>query len=297
MKVVINTPTGKIGKALTERLLETDVDLILLARSPEKVKPFADRGATIAEGNLEDAGFVVRATRGADVLFWVTPADYAADDLRAHYNKLGRIAAGAVTENRIPRVIDLSSMGAQHKDGTGPIAGLHDIEKMLDKTGAHVTHLRPAFFMENFFMQADAIASMGAIYMPVPGSTRLAMIATADIAETAAERVLDSSWTGRSVIELAGPADMTFDGAAQVLGSALRKDVRHVPVSMDQTRGALVGMGVSGGVADSYLEMYAAFAAGAIRPEAPAALKRTATTFDAFAENVFRPGIQAMTKR
>ncbi|MBI4720435.1 MAG: NAD(P)H-binding protein [Chitinivibrionia bacterium] len=297
MKVVINTPTGKIGKALTERLLETGVDLILLARSPERVEPFAKRGATVAEGNLEDVDFVVRATRGADVLFWVTPADYAAGDIRKHYNKLGRIAVRAVEENKIPRVVDLSSIGAQHKDGTGPIAGLHDIEKMLERTGAHVTHLRPAFFMENFFMQADSIASMGAIFMPVPGRTKLSMIATADIAAAAAERILDANWTGRSVLELAGPAEMTFDGAARVLGSALNKEVRHVPVSMDQTRDALVGMGISRGVADSYLEMYAAFAAGAIIPETPAALKRTSTTFDAFAENVFRPGMQAMGKQ
>lgn len=296
MKVVINTPTGKIGSALAVRLLEADVELVLLARNPDKLKPFADRGIAIHAGNLEDAEFVVEATRGADVLFWVTPADTAAEDLRVYYNQLGRNAVTAVTENGIPRVIALSSIGAQHESGTGPIAGLYDIEKMLDPTGAHVTHLRPAFFMENFFMSAATIASQGALYMPCQSSTRLEMIATADIAEAAAERILDTGWTGRNVIELAGPEAYTFEQAAEALGSALGAEVMHVQVSPDQTREALLGMGISKKVADTYVEMYAAFDAGIITPEKPERMKRMGTSFDMFAERVFRPIVQSMKR-
>jgi uncharacterized protein YbjT (DUF2867 family) len=297
MKVIINTPTGKIGRALTGRLLETDVDLVLLARHPEKIRPFTAGGAAVAEGDLLDSDFVVRATRGADVLFWVSPADPTSDDIRAHYDRLGRIAARAVSENNIPRVIDLSSLGAQHEHGTGPITGLRDIERMLEETGAHVTHLRPAFFMENFFMQADAIVSKGSIFFPLPGGTKISLIATADIAAAAAERILDRTWTGRSVIELAGPADMTLDGAARALGSALHKVVRHVPVTSDQTRDSMIGMGISKAVADSYLEMYAGFETGAIAPEAPAKLERTPTTFEEFVANVFLPATREIAKQ
>jgi len=76
MKVAVNTPTGTIGRTLTERLLEGGAEVILLTRSPEKVKVFADRGAAVQEGSLEDADFVVRATKGVDALYLVDPAEF-----------------------------------------------------------------------------------------------------------------------------------------------------------------------------------------------------------------------------
>jgi uncharacterized protein YbjT (DUF2867 family) len=220
----------------------------------------------------------------------------AADDFRGYQNKLGDIAAKAVTTNKSPRVVNLSSIGAHLSSGTGPIAGLHDVEKKLDGTGAHVTHLRAGFFMENLFMSAETIARDSAVYMPIRGSARLAMIATRDIARVAAERILDRGWTGRSVIELVGPAELTFDGAARTLGKTLGKEVRFVTTTPDQTRQALTGMGVPAKTADLFVEMYMAFDAGRVIPELPIQARAAATTLSTFAEQVFRPGFEAMTK-
>lgn len=296
MKVAVNTPAGNVGRVLTEHLLDAGVDAVLLTRSPEKVKQFAERGAKTHVGNLEDAGFVVGATKGVDVLFWLTPPNMAADDFRAYQNKLGDVVTGAVQENKIPRVVNLSSIGAHLSGGTGPIAGLHDIEKKLDRTGAHVTHLRAGFFMENLFMAAETIAKDNAVYMPIRGSARLAMVATRDIAKAAAERVLDRGWTGRSVIELVGPAEVTFEGAAKTLGKAIGKEVSYVTTTLGQMRQVLTGMGMPAKTADLFCEMYGAFDAGKVSPESPRQARAATTTLGAFAEQVFRPGFEAMTK-
>jgi uncharacterized protein YbjT (DUF2867 family) len=295
MKVAINTPNGHIGRALAGFLLDAGTDVVLLTRSPEKAKPFADRGAKIHVGDLEDADFVLDATKGVDVLFWLTPPKMTTDDFRGYQNKLGDIAARAVTENKIPRVVNLSSIGAHLSSGTGPIAGLRDVERKLDKTGAHVTHLRAGFFMENLFMAAETIARNGAVYMPIRGSAGTPMIATSDIARAAAERILERGWTGRSVIELVGPAEVTFDGAARTLGKALGREVKFVTTTPDQSRQALTGMGIPQRTADTFVEMYVAFDTGKIAPEFPQQARAAATTLGTFAEKVFRPGFEAMT--
>jgi len=297
MRIAVNTPTGNIGRALTGHLLDAGAEVVLLVRNADKVKDFAERGAIVQVGNLEDADFVARATKGVDVLFWLTPANMGTDDFRGQQNQLGNVAIRAIRQNSIPRVVNLSSVGAQHENGTGPIAGLHDIEQKLDRSGAHVTHLRPTFFMENLFMLAETMAKEGAAYFPVRGSAKMEMIATRDIAKAAAERVLDASWTGRSVIELLGPAEQTFEGAAKMLGKALGKDIHYVTTTFEQTREALVGMGVRPKTADLFCEMYKAFDAGMVVPEAPAKARRTATTLESFAAQVFRPGVEAMAKR
>lgn len=294
MKVAVNTPTGNIGRGLSERLLNAGVELVVLARNPDKVKRLADRGATVHQGNLEDAGFVVEATKGVDLLFWLTPSNYATDDYRAYQNILGDIAAKAVKENQIPRVVDLSSVGAHLGDGTGPIAGLGDVEKKLEKTDAHVTHLRPGFFMENYFMSAETIAAQNSVFLPIQGGVKMAMIATDDIAKAAAERILDKTWTGKSVIELVGPSEETFDSAAKTIGDALGREINHVTTTLDQTREAMTGMGVPAGTADLFLEMYGAFDAGKVIPESPGSAKIASTTFRTFAEQTFVPALAAM---
>ena len=297
MRVAINTPAGNIGRVLTGQLLDAGAEVVLLTRNPDKVKDFAARGAKVHVGNLEDADFVTRATKGVDVLFWLTPPNMATEDFRGYQNKLGDIAVRAVKENKIPRVVNLSSIGAQHDGGTGPIAGLHDVEKKLDGTGAHVTHLRAGFFMENMFMMAETMAKDGAVYFPVRGSAKIQMIATRDIGKAAAERILDASWSGRTIVELLGPAEQTFEGAAKTLGKALGKDVKYVTTTFEQTREALVGMGIRPKTAALFCEMYEAFDAGKVAPETPAKAKRTETTINAFAEQVFRPAVESMAKR
>ncbi len=61
-KIAITTPTGKSGRYLTERLLDTakekQLEVVLLARAPEKLHQFTERGARVEKGSLDDAGFV-----------------------------------------------------------------------------------------------------------------------------------------------------------------------------------------------------------------------------------------------
>ena len=58
MKITVTTPTGNIGRVLTEKLLASDAELTLIARSAEKVADFAQRGARVIQGSLADAGLV-----------------------------------------------------------------------------------------------------------------------------------------------------------------------------------------------------------------------------------------------
>ena len=55
-------------------------------------------------------------------------------------------------------------------------------------------------------------------------------------------------------------------------------------------------MGVRPKTADLFCEMYRAFDEGKVVPEAPAKARRTATTLETFAAQVFRPGVEAMAK-
>src|SRR5262249_15768700 len=156
MAVAITAPTGNIGSRLVRLLLDAGADLTLLLRNPNKLDASLRERVSLQQGELQDPAFVQRATQGAEALFWVTPNDPTASDLRAWYDRLGENAATAVRANRIPYVVNISSAGAQLPHA-GPVSGLGQIEQHLNATDAHIVHLRPGYFMENVLMQLDAI--------------------------------------------------------------------------------------------------------------------------------------------
>ena len=222
MNIAMTTPTGHVGSAVANLLLDhgNSIQVRLLGRRPEKLRTFVERGAKLSIGSLDDPEFLVEATEGVDALFWVTPPGYGSDNLRAFQNRLGRAAATAIRTNEISRIVNLSSIGAQFVSGVGPISGLHDVEYVFDDSTSNVTHLRPGFFFENLLWQMDSITQRGRISLPLSGSRSYPMIATRDIAHVAAERLLDPTWTGCHVRELHGPAELSFDEVAAEKGAA-----------------------------------------------------------------------------
>ena len=230
MKIAVVTPTGHVGSAVADFLLEFggDIQVVLLGRCLDRLKEFVRRGAEMAIGSQDDADYLVKATRGVDALFWATPPGYGSDDVRAFQNRLGRTAATAIRTNRIPRVVNLSSLGAQLDSGVGPINGLHDVEGLSDEAATHITHLRPGFFFENLLWQLDSIRKCGCISLPLSGARRYPMLATRDIGRVAAARLASRGWVGHFVGELHGPADFSFDEVAGILADVLGRNIEFV---------------------------------------------------------------------
>jgi uncharacterized protein YbjT (DUF2867 family) len=292
MKIAITTPTGHVGSAVTDLLLDFggDVRVKLLGRRPETLKRFADRGAEIFIGAQDDVHFLVEATQDVDALFWATPPGYGSDNVRAFQNRFGKAAATAIRTNEISRVVNLSSIGAQFASGVGPINGLHDIEYELDDAVSSITHLRPGFFFENLLWQLDSIKQWGRMSLPLSGSKRYPMIATRDIGRVAAMRLLDQKWIGHCIRELHGPADLCFDEVAGVLTEALGRKITYVKCDWDEARQFMLDNAISENAAELMLEMYQAVESGKLRTVQPRSTETTtSTTLDEFVHEVMLP--------
>ncbi len=170
MKIVVTTPTGNIGSRVVQLLLQAGARPTLLARHPSRLDSRVLERADVVQTDLADSDAVVRATRGADALFWLAPfmADPDADPV-AWYTQLGATAARAVTENGIVRTVFISSIGAEKRTGVGEIDGLASTEEALDATGASVLHLRCGYFYTN--LDLDSLRH-GLVRIPAPSTTR-----------------------------------------------------------------------------------------------------------------------------
>jgi uncharacterized protein YbjT (DUF2867 family) len=293
MNIAVTTPTGHVGSAVVDFLLDSgEAEVTLLGRRPEKLQEFARRGAKLAIGAQDDTEFLIRATKDADAFFWVTPPGYGSDDLRAYQNRMGRAAATAIRTHGIPRVVNLSSVGAHLTSGAGPIFGLHDVEGLLEPMATYITHLRPGFFFENLFWQLDSIRESGRISLPLSGSCRYPMIACRDIGGVAAALLADEHWSGHTTRELHGPADLCFDEVADVISQAVGHEVSYIPCDSDTSRQMMRLGGMSDNAIDLVLEMYDAVETGRLRPVEPRSDETTTpTTIEEFVRETLMPMI------
>lgn len=294
MSIVVTTPTGNIGRALAEALLSTNESVTLVARDAGKVASLVQRGAKLVTGSHGDPETLKQATRGASALFLLTPPDWQVRDIRAHYRRFAEAARAAVEANGVRHLVHLSSVGADVPSGNGPVAGLYEAEQLLAGLKASVTHLRPAYFMENTLGQIPAIKGMGGLFTTFRGDFRFPMIATRDIAARAAELLTRRDWSGYRTMELLGAGDVSYDDVAAVLSEVLGRPVRHTTVSPEQQRQALMGMGFSAELADSFAELAAGMSSGHVRFREPrGASNTTPTAYPVFAKQVFAPAFNA----
>jgi uncharacterized protein YbjT (DUF2867 family) len=229
---------------------------------------------------------MAEAFSGAAAAYVMIPPKIDAEDFRAYQNEVAASLCSAIAETGVQRVVSLSSLGAELPEGTGPIAGLYDLEGRLNALGGvAVLHLRPAYFMENWLLQIETIKRMHVAGSPIKEDLKIPMIAIRDIAAFAAERLLKGDFEGHSVRELHGQRDLTQQEAAHVLGRAIgRENLPYIEFAYDDYAKGMRGAGLSADVARGIAEMYYAMNEGAIHPNEPrSAENATPTSIEDFA--------------
>lgn len=263
MKYVITGGAGNISKPLTEKLLAAGQQVTVIARNAEHLKPLVDKGATAAVGSIEDAEFLKNSFAGADAAYIMFPPQYAAQDLEAYKQQAARYAE-AIKAANIKHIVTLSSVGAHLPQGVGPVTGLYLAEQELNKlTDVNIVHLRPGFFYTNFYGSLSMIKNMNLIGGNYGDSnSRMVLSHPNDIAEAAAQELLNLTFKGQSVRYQASDERTTGD-VAKLLGAAAGKpQLTWVEFTDEQTHGGLLQAGFPGPMAEKYVEMGGAMRSG-----------------------------------
>ena len=295
-KVTITGATGHIGHVAAQELLKKGVAVRAIGRSAAKLKSLKEAGSEIFEASVDDATAMAKVFAGSSAVFLLIPPNMTAPDNRAWQKKVGEAYVQAIAKAGVPHVVFLSSIGGHLAQGTGPIQGLHLLEERLKALPAAITVecLRPVFFMENHLFGIPVIQGMNILGGPLKGDVAIAQIATRDIGLYAAERLL-APVKGWTTTELFGPRDYSMNDSAKILGAAIGKpDLKWVQFSPADARKGMEGMGMSPSVVADFLEMYASFNAGAVRPQNDRAKSpKTKTTLEEFARTTFKEAFGA----
>jgi len=263
--------TGHIGTVLTEELLRKGHEVRAVGRDQAKLSALAAKGAQTKTAAFDDAATLTDAFRGAEAAFTMIPPSYGEENFSAWQDRAGQAIVEAVKKSGLKNVVDLSSVGAQHPSGTGPIAGLHRQEKRLEGVaGLNVLHLRAAYFMENHCWAIPTIKTANVSGSPIECELRFSQVATEDIGRKLAECLDRLDFKGRRVLEFGGPKELTMVEATKVLGLAIGKPgLRYVEFPYEEAEKAMAGSGMKPATARLLVEMYRGFNEGLVKPEGP----------------------------
>jgi len=283
---VITGATGKVGGGIAERLLKEGKQVKAIGRSQDKLAKLAKQGAQTAAGDSADAAFLAKAFAGAECVFLMVPPDLASPDILAHYERFGEALVKGLKESGVKSAVVLSSIGGDMPKGNGPVAGLYRLEQKLNAVaGVDFLILRPGYFMENQYGSIGMIKGMGINGSPLKGDLAFPQIATRDISEYAAKRMLKKDWKGKEIAPLMGPKDLTMNEATAALGKAIGKpDLKYMQFPYEDALKGMLGAGFSQSVAESFVEMNKGFNEKTISTPKRTPETTTPTTIDQFAQ-------------
>jgi uncharacterized protein YbjT (DUF2867 family) len=217
--------TGRTGAAAADALLRSGHPVRVVVRDPAKGRPWAERGAEVAVADLTDLASMVRALSQVQGAYVVSPQHYNREDLFERADLIADITARAAVAADVPRLVALSSVGADRESGTGWIRMNRMFEQRLTETGVSTIFLRAAYFMENWMpMIGQAVRSGTLPTFLAPPQRPLPMVATVDVGSTAAA-LLQEERTGTCVVTLSGPKDYAPNDVAAIVSATLQKPV------------------------------------------------------------------------
>jgi uncharacterized protein YbjT (DUF2867 family) len=293
---VILGASGNTGSIIANYLLLKDERVRVVGRDAGRLQRFVDKGAEAFTSDLSDATALTKAFIGGHAAYLMLPPAKSRED----QEQKSTVIAQAVKEAGLRYAVHLSSYGAQVREGTGPVAGLHSSEQKLNAiSGLNVLHLRAAYFMENNLNAISMIHGMGLFGNALLPGVKLPMIATRDVGDYAARRLLRLDFSGKQTRDLLGERDLSMTEAAAVIARGIGKpDLRYEQFTYDQVEQVLTQMGIPPKGAALYIEMYKAINTGVLVPLEPRSPENsTPTSFENVVQEVFAAAYQYNTQQ
>lgn len=255
MKITLTGSLGNISKPLAEILIKNGHEVTIISSDSKKASDIEALGAKAAIGSVSDVAFLTDAFKGADAIYTMVPPNWGVSNYRQYISETGKNYLEAIRASGVKRVVNLSSIGAHLSGGTGPIAGLYDVEHTLNTMdGIAIKHLRAGIFYINFFFDMGIIRSMGIIGNNYGEKNKLIMVHPRDIAAVAAQE-LQGSFEGKSHRYIVSD-ELEISEIVKILGTAIDKPgLPWVQFSDEETFAGMTSAGMSEAIAGTYVEM------------------------------------------
>lgn len=276
-RILVTGATGNVGSALARLLVDAGRSVVVGVRNLAKARDWFEDRAQVRLLDLTMPETFPDAVAGVDRAFLMAPPG----DLSAPERIAGVL--DALKRAGANHAVVMTAAGVEHAPDTMP---LRRLETYALASGLDATILRPNWFMQNFATGplGDSIRGQAAMFVPA-GEGRSAFIDARDIAAVASLALTSESHRKRA-LPLTGSEALSYGEVAEVLTQATGRSIRYVPISDEDTRASMLGMGVPAEVVEYFLALYGRVRAGDAAAVSSCVLEitgRPPRTFQSFA--------------
>jgi uncharacterized protein YbjT (DUF2867 family) len=233
--VLVTGATGRQGGAVVRHMLAKGWRLRALTRntSSHSAQELARKGVEVVQGDLEDPSSVARTIQGVYGVYSVQ--DFWAVGAKREVQQ-GKNVADAAKKAGVKHLVYSSVGGAERNTGIPHWESKWEVEKYIRSLGLPATVIRPAAFMEMYYVDQVEIGILkGKLADPIRSDKPYQTIATDDIGAFVAlafER--PTEFIGKE-LELAG-SELTNLEAAKVFSRVLGKPVKFQKLPLPLVR-------------------------------------------------------------
>jgi uncharacterized protein YbjT (DUF2867 family) len=233
--VLVTGATGRQGGAVIRHMRPKGWKLRALTFKADgsAVQRLTSQGVEVVRGNLEDPASLERAVRGVYGVYSVQ--DFWSVGAKREVQQ-GKNMADAAKKADVEHFVYSSVGGAERNSGIDHWESKWEVENYIRKLGLPATMIRPAAFMENYYIDQVEIGILkGKLMDPIRGDKPYQTIASDDIgAFVALAFGRPEEFIGMEP-EIAG-SELTNPEAAQVFSRVLGKPVKFQKLPMPMVR-------------------------------------------------------------
>lgn len=234
MKILVTTPTGKVGSEIVRALAAKNVARRLALRDVSK----APAGEEVVEFDYLHPETWVAALEGIDRIYLASIGDQPSEPEKAFVD----LAVG----KGVKRIVKLGAAGIENTD-----VPLRQVERHIESKNVEWTFVHPTWFWQNFSTASAGSIKAGLLAEPV-GDRWTAFVDARDIAAVAVEALVADAWIGQ-ILTITGPDKTTRAQFVAEVSRQLGREVKFQDVTDEQFRAA-----VGPYLPPSYLELLSA---------------------------------------
>ncbi len=251
---VILGGTGHVGSAVATQLLARGEPVTIVTRDARRAAGWRDRGAEIAEADVDDVSSLRAALqRGRRAFLLNPPADPSTDTDAVERRRVASILA-ALEGLDLEKVVAASTGGAQPGERIGDLSVLWELEEGLRRQSIPAAINRGAYYMSNWDGLLDPVRSDGVLPTMFPADMLIPMVAPRDLGRAAADRLISSADdVGVRFVE--GPERYSARDVARAFSAALGRPVELAVIRRAEWKKTFLSMGFCEPAATSYTRM------------------------------------------
>jgi len=269
--LLVTGAAGQIGRRVLDLLLAAKAGpIIATTRKPEALADFAARGVEVRQADFENEAGLADAFRGAAraLLISTDSLDRPGRRIAQHQAALRALAKAGVKH-----VVYTSFVNPSEGSRVLISVDHRETEAALARSSFDFTILRNNVYMDMLMMALPQAVATGQ-WFNARGNGAAAFVTREDCARAAAAALASQS-TGRTTLDITGPAALTSEQVAAIASRVTGRPVKHVSLPPEALKEGMVKNGLPPPVADLLLSFDAAHLAGEFNVVTDAVLKLT----------------------